>query len=370
MPGSAFNPPFSGSYRSQDCLFLLKPIEIAYTSIEEKERFIQTGSKHYSEMISFEDPPAEEYTALFVELTARYKSRLAQDILTLAELIRDLRTGPITLVSLARAGTPIGALLQRALTRHLSSESQHYSISIIRDRGIDQRALAYILRHAKRPSSGIVFVDGWTGKGVISRELKRGIQHWNQTQPEPLPGELFVVSDIGGSADVAASFEDYVIPCGIMNATVSGLISRSVLNEQIKSGDFHGCVVYDHLRAYDRTQWFLDEISQALAQTEPGIVKGVPQAKRRALTVHYLGQLQNRYGVSDINRIKPGIAEATRVMLRRVPDLLLLRDPDYPDVSHLRVLAREKGVKIERDAKMPFNAVALIRDIRQTQIAI
>jgi hypothetical protein len=44
---------------------------------------------------------------------------------------------------------------------------------------------------------------------------------------------------------VAASAEDYLIPSSILNATLSGLISRSVLNaDYIYAQDFHGCVFY------------------------------------------------------------------------------------------------------------------------------
>ncbi len=362
----SFNAPFPGSYRSEDCLFLLKAIPGRHTPIEEKERLIQSGRKHYSEMISVEEAPGPEYTALFLELTERYKTRLAQEVLTLAELIRQRRPEPITLVSLARAGTPIGALLQRALTRHLGVQSRHYSISIIRDRGIDQRALRYMLQQEKRSSAGVVFVDGWTAKGVITRELKQAVQHWNQTQQESLSDELFVISDIGGTADVAATFEDYVIPSGIMNATVSGLVSRSVLNEQIGPKDFHGCVVYEHLRALDRSRWFLDQISEQMARYQPGSLPVLSRHQRMAQTHAYLQHLQTNYRISDINRIKPGIAEATRVMLRRVPDTLLLVDPESPDVAHLKMLAREKKVAIHIEPQMPFKATALIRDIQKS----
>ncbi len=361
---SPFNTPFSGSYQPEDCLFLLKVIPGRHTPIEEKERLIQSGRKHYSEMISVEEAPGPEYTALFLELTERYKTRLAQEVLTLAKLIRQRRLGPITLVSLARAGTPIGALLQRALTQYLGVQSQHYSISIIRDRGIDQRALRYILPHERRPSAGLVFVDGWTAKGVITRELKQAVRHWNQTEQEQLSDELFVISDIGGTADVAATFEDYVIPSGIMNSTVSGLVSRSVLNEQIGPKDFHGCVVYEQLRALDRSHWFLDRISEQMAQHQPGNLPLLSRHQRRVQTHAYLQHLQASYKITDINRIKPGIAEATRVMLRRVPDQLLLADPESPDVAHLKILAREKQVAIRIDTKMPFKATALIRNVQ------
>ena len=68
-----------------------------------------------------------------------------------------------------------------------------------------------------------------------------------------------------------------------------------------------------------------------------------------------------RYGVADVNLVKPGIGEATRVLLRRVPRLLVLREADAPDVAHLAALAEEKQVPVEIDPSLPYHAVSLIR---------
>ena len=68
-----------------------------------------------------------------------------------------------------------------------------------------------------------------------------------------------------------------------------------------------------------------------------------------------------RYGVADVNLVKPGIGEATRVLLRRVPRLVVLRDATAPDVAHLAVLADEKQVAVEIDPDLPYHAVSLIR---------
>lgn len=68
-----------------------------------------------------------------------------------------------------------------------------------------------------------------------------------------------------------------------------------------------------------------------------------------------------RYGVRDVNLIKPGIGEATRVLLRRVPRMLVLRRPGAPDVKHLEVLAEEKQVPVAIDPALPYHAVSLIR---------
>jgi hypothetical protein len=68
-----------------------------------------------------------------------------------------------------------------------------------------------------------------------------------------------------------------------------------------------------------------------------------------------------RYGIADVNLIKPGIGEATRVLLRRVPRLLVLRQPGEPQVRHLEVLAEEKQVPVAIDPLLPYHAVSLIR---------
>ncbi len=357
-----FLAPLQGSYAADDCLFLLKPVTPVYRSVADKERLIQSGQMHYSQMIHKELPPTSKYTELFLQLTEQYKQRLAEQVMALASAIAEKRLGAITLVSLARAGTPIGVLLQRALTRIIGRQSIHYSISIVRDRGIDEVALDYLLVNGHPPES-IVFVDGWTAKGVITRELQLAVADYNASRGVRISPELFVISDIGGTADVAATFDDYTIPSALMNSTVSGLISRSIINAEIGPTDYHGCVVYDHLRDCDRSNWFIDQVCSELALDRVAPPVCVPRKERQAMTKAFLDAVRVRHKVCDINRIKPGIAEATRVMLRRVPDLLTVREPGHPDVAHLERLAVEKAVPVEVCSAMPFGACALIRDV-------
>lgn len=365
--------PLLGSYQPEDCLFLLTLVQPKFQDIENKEHLIQTGALHYSEMIHREDAPTKEYTSLFYALVAKYKRRLAHEIIVLANRILQARGPEITLCSLARAGTPIGVLLQRALTQYFNADSVHYSISIIRDRGVDRTALDYILS-VGRSQKSIVFVDGWTAKGVIGRELYRAVEDYNQRRGAQLAKELFVISDIGGSADHQATFDDYAIPSALMNATVSGLLSRTILNEQLGPDDFHGCVRYQHLASVDLSQWFVDEVSECMSSEYKGSEcmgddsHGAPQRQQakqalRRQTQHFLTLIQHQYRVSDYNRIKPGVAEATRVMLRRVPDLLLLRRLKAADTLHLEKLAEEKNIAVVVRNDMPFGACALIKDV-------
>lgn len=353
----------TGSYAADDCRFLLTPLAMDYVDVADKEALIQSGQRHYSEMISYEAPPTPRYMALFRELTARYKRRLAREVMALAQHIAQTRPAPLTIVSLARAGTPVGALLNRALNQSLGVASAHYSISIIRDRGIDTCALAHLLRTLGRPAAGLVFVDAWTAKGVITRELKSALAQWNATEPEQLDDRLYVVSDIGGSADVAATRDDYAIPSGVLNAPVSGLVSRSILNERVPAGAFHGCVVYTHLADCDQTGWFLDQVSALFDPHEAAAVDLNPAGASGAAAQAWVRRLMDDFAVTDINHIKPGVAEATRVMLRRVPERLLLADPASPDVAHLRMLAEEKQVPMEVMPGMPFQAAALIKAV-------
>ncbi|WP_419534751.1 cysteine protease StiP family protein [Endozoicomonas sp.] len=354
--------PLAGSYKPEDCLFLLKPVAADYRSIEDKERLIQQGSLHYSQMIHRESEPSATYTDLFYSMLSAYKSRLAEQVMRLAVEITQRRTGPITLISLARAGTPFGVLLNRALTQHFGLKSNHYSISIIRDRGIDSVALDYLLSKGYSPET-FVFIDGWTAKGVITDELKKSIAVYNEANKTNIPAELFVISDIGGTADVAATYDDYAIPSALMNSTVSGLVSRSILNDQVGDTDFHGCVIYDHLREYDLSDWFIDQITAEMSLDRIAPLLEVPREERQLITKGFLSDVMREMQVSDINRIKPGIAEATRVMLRRVPDLLIVQQSGHPDVAHLERLAVEKSITVIERSDMPFGACALIRDV-------
>ena len=53
------NIPFHGSYRAEQVTFLLKPIQLApIADTAAKEALIQSGQKHYSEMLSPEYPPS------------------------------------------------------------------------------------------------------------------------------------------------------------------------------------------------------------------------------------------------------------------------------------------------------------------------
>ncbi len=351
----------SGSYRPDDVHFLLRSVEIDVTDVLEKERLIQTRQKHYSEMISLEHAPDPVHQDLFERALAQNGTRMAGDVLAMAQALDRQCNGPeIVLVSFVRAGLPLGVLLRRAL-RDLGREAHHYGISIVRDRGIDRTALEAIIQ--AHGAQAIVFVDGWTGKGAISGEISRSLAGDARFPEQP---RLVVLADPCGRAWLAASAEDWVIPSGILGATVSGLVSRSIWPAD---GGLHGCVVYDHLQPFDMTQAFIEQVDGLRRQlTDACAVEPWTVAQRLALQAaagQAIDGLAARFEVNNPNRIKPGIAEATRAVMRRVPEHVLVRDIRDSDVQLLLHLTEQAGVPVEQAgaALGPYRAATIIRSL-------
>lgn len=350
----------SGSYLAEDVHFLLRPVAMELTDVLEKERLIQTHQKHYSEMISQEDAPSPIHMQLFERAMDQNGARMAADVQALALALDAHYQGPsIALVSFVRAGLPLGTLLRRALKR-LGRNVEHYGISIVRDRGIDSVALEAVI--AAHGAESVVFVDGWTGKGAIAGEIDRCL---GRDPRFPHGPRLVVLADPCGRAWLAASAEDWIIPSGILGATVSGLVSRSIWPVD---GGLHGCVVYDNLRPHDVTRRFIERIESARSDVsvnaaQPWSAAQATQLQSDALSV--VNRLAAKFAISNLNRIKPGIAEATRAVLRRVPDQVLVRDRDDADVQLLIHLTDRAGIEVRQvgDELGPYRAVTIIRGV-------
>jgi len=352
---------FRGSYKNiDDVEFLVTLIEPELTDIKTKEANIREGV-HYSEMISPEYEPSKEYLEVFYKALELNKKRVAKDILTLSNEIKN-HNKPI-LVSLLRAGTPIGVLLKQTLKRVFNIDAPHYSISIIRDREIDINALNYIVQ--KHPNSRLIFVDGWTGKGVIKRELDFFIDRYNREFNQNLSSELFVLSDIAGVADFSGGYDDYLIPSSALNSTVSGLVSRSILSDKyIKDNEFHGVKFYKEYLPLDVSNLYIDTIIEEVIKIDINQIPPIYQKDKKIAEdmKNYIKSIQDRFNISNINYIKPGIGETTRVLLRRDPYLILVQNLEDISLSHIIKLAKEKSIKIIEERELPYKAVGIIKE--------
>lgn len=362
-----------GSYSPHDVVFLLKEIgpQIAEQGNEERERAIQ-GGKHYSEMLPIEYQPTKEYIDLFHKSLQETKGRLALATAIVAETILK-RSGPkVVLVSLARAGTPIGVLIKKYLRLFHDLEAPHYSVSIIRDKGIDKNAIIYILQ--RHPGYEIQFIDGWTGKGAITRELSRSILDFEREfnlDAGIINKDLAVLADPGHCANIFGTRDDFLIPSACLNSTVSGLVSRTVYRDDLIQGlDFHGAKFYTELKGEDLSNYFVDAVAghlkavhqRALLLLEKNPRLGVDHAPAW-LGLKEVKGIQLVFGIQNANLVKPGVGETTRVLLRRVPWKVLARDVNSPDIRHVVLLAEDRGVEVQEYAQMSYSCCGLIKAV-------
>ncbi|MGM9948886.1 MAG: phosphoribosyltransferase [Lysinibacillus sp.] len=362
-------PDMQSSYDKDDVMFLLRDlshIEMEKDT-EERERLIQQGT-HYAEMLPVEFQPNGKYMELFSQTLHDYAARIATAVGIVAEkIIANKPLEDVVLVSLARAGTPVGILIKRYYEYKYKVNVPHYAVSIIRDRGIDETALLYILKH--HPQGQLQFIDGWTGKGAITKELAKACEAFNEKYRQQIDETLAVLADPGHCVDIYGTRDDFLIPSACLNSTVSGLVSRTILNPRyLEEGDFHGAKYYRDLLDGDVSDEYIRTIvshfeavqkdvaaSMATVSDEPPSWKGLESVE----------MIQRDFHITNTHYIKPGVGETTRVLLRRVPWKILVNPKFDQDLQHIYLLAEERGVPVETYTNMSYSCCGLIKEMER-----
>ncbi|EDY59335.1 MULTISPECIES: phosphoribosyltransferase [Streptomyces] len=366
LPEPLRGPAFS-SYAPEDVGWLLQDLSdvTLEAPTEEREEAIQSGGAHYAESLPMEYQPSDQYQELFRTALDESSARLAQAVGAVTEIVLQERSPRPVLVSLARAGTPVGVLMRRWGQFRHGLDLPHYAVSIVRGRGIDANALRWLADH--HDPADVVFVDGWTGKGAITRELTEAVRKFEaEGGPAGFDPEIAVLADPGSCVRTYGTREDFLIPSACLNSTVSGLISRTVLRaDLVGPDDFHGAKFYRELAGADVSVDFLD----AVAARFPEVVDAVDATVKELLAGDReptwegwaaVERISEEYGIHDVNLVKPGVGETTRVLLRRVPWKILARAGAGADLDHVRLLAEQRGVPVEEVAELPYTCVGLI----------
>ncbi|WP_407271249.1 cysteine protease StiP family protein [Radiobacillus sp. PE A8.2] len=359
-----------GSYHEKDVTFLLKDLSAISMerTTEAREKAIQSGV-HYSEMLPIEYKPTNEYLQLFHESLKSYKQKVAIAVAVVAEQILEARGFNTVLCSLARAGTPIGVLIKRYVQFKYNKELPHYSISIIRDKGIDVNAINYILKN--HPKKNLTFVDGWTGKGAITKQLQTSINLFNEQNGTNLSPEIAVLADPGYCATLYGTRDDFLIPSACLNSTVSGLVSRTVLNEKwIGVNDFHGAKYYSELISEDVSNHYIDTIANQFPKISEQINVNLKKIKQNYQEPTWKGlesikKIQADFGINNTHLIKPGVGETTRVLLRRIPWKILIKPNSQHLLQHILLLAKDRGVQVYEYDQMSYNCCGLINPMEK-----
>ncbi len=366
LPEPLRGPAFS-SYPPDEVGWLLQDLSDVSLEAptEEREEAIQAGGAHYAESLPVEYQPSDQYQELFRAALDTSAARIAQAVGAVTELVLAERSPRPVLVSLARAGTPVGALMRRWAKHRHGLELPHYAVSIVRGRGIDANALRWLAAH--HDPADVVFVDGWTGKGAITRELADAIEEFEAS--DGIGGfdpEIAVLADPGSCVRTYGTREDFLIPSACLNSTVSGLISRTVLRtDLVGPNDFHGAKFYRELAGADVSVDFLDAVSARFPEVADAVDTSVKELLAADRSPTWEGwaaveRISEEYEINDVNLVKPGVGETTRVLLRRVPWKILARAGAGADLDHVRLLAEQRGVPVEEVAELPYTCVGLI----------
>lgn len=356
--------PSFGTFAPDEVAWLLEDLSTRALEVglERRERDVREGRAHYSEALPEELLPSPAYEEHFHRALARSATTVARLVGRLTDRLLSTEGPRPVLVSLARAGTPVGVLMRRWAGRVRGVDLPHYAMSVVRGRGIDGNALA-ALTAAHDPAS-LVFVDGWTGKGGIVDELTAGLA------AQGLPATVVALSDPAHVATLAGTREDLLVPSACLTATVCGLVSRTVRRpDLVGAAGYDGAKFYPMLSDGDRTATFLDGVSTCFeAVAEPGVEPDRTEegpADRRGPA--YVAALADELGVDDRHRIKPGLGETTRMLLRRLPEAVLLAPDAGPDADHLRALCRTRGVPVRELPELagtpacPYRSVGIVR---------
>ncbi|WP_435834543.1 phosphoribosyltransferase [Streptomyces abikoensis] len=362
LPDPLRGPAFS-SYEPEDVGWLLRDLSDMRLEAptEEREEAIQSGGAHYAESLPVEYQPSEHYQALYRSALDASARRIALAVGTVTETVLAERSPRPVLVSLARAGTPVGVLMRRWARHAHGLDVPHYAVSIVRGKGIDPNALRWLAEH--HDPADVVFVDGWTGKGAITRELAATLEDFPGFDPR-----LAVLADPGHCVTTYGTRDDFLVPSACLNSTVSGLISRTVLRDDLVGpGDYHGAKFYRELAGADVSRAFVDIVAARFA--DPGLHDDVTRAAKELAaadrTPTWAGwaaveRISEEYGIHDVNLVKPGVGETTRVLLRRVPWKVLAARGAGADLDHVRLLAEQRGVPVEEVDGLPYSCVGLI----------
>ncbi|WP_317969673.1 cysteine protease StiP family protein [Paenibacillus sp. CCS19] len=359
-----------GSYEASDVIFLLKDLRDAQLEMptEDREEAIQSGV-HYSEMLPKEYEPSEQYLKLYRKTLDESAVLVAEGIASAAELIVRKRGLSCVLVSLARAGTPVGVLIKRYIEQRYGVSLPHYGISIIRGKGIDENALIYILQQ-HGVEAEVQFIDGWTGKGAIRRTLIEACRQFEEKYGVRLSDDLAVLADPGRCSETFGTRDDYLIPSACLNATVSGLMSRTVLKPGlIGPDDYHGSKFYEQWKPIDESNRFVeriaehfDAVAQKAAVYADKVMQNPPEATWQGMAD--IRKLQETFGIDDVNLIKPGVGETSRVLLRRVPWKILVDRLDNPHLAPILMLAEERGVPVEEHPGLAYSCCGIIKPLK------
>lgn len=339
------------SYNNKDVTLLLKDLTgvIEPVSLEERAERVAKGEYVRSILIK-EYEVSEEYRDIVNKYITLFAKQTALLVKALSEKLYEAKGKDMVLVDIVRAGIPVGILVKRYLKVKYNIDTMHYGISLVK--GLDKEAMEFIIN--KHGAENIQFIDGWTGKGTVTKEVKKSCEQF-----KGVDSGLAVLSDAIGVAKYTGTKQDVYIPNSPLNASITGLVSITILNEKYKGeGDFHGAAYLEELEKIDQSKEFVDLISSYFDEIVNDDYKDKSEYGADDTEIDRLSAKIQR----DKKLLNPGINEAARAVLRRQLECLLVNNKEDEDCKALIELAECKGIKIVEYPLKGYKAVSVAND--------
>jgi len=224
-------------------------------------------------------------------------------------------TQPIVFISILRAGVFVARGLSERMRRHGYSEVPVTALGLFHEAGFDRSAFAAILEDY--PGYFPIFVDGWTGRGVVARELRKAYAEWKKDSGKKgLPDSPLLVSlvDPGRYGDLYGTDRDTPVPCAHFTAPEVFGFSRAFIKNRI---EMWSAYTYSS-KYYD--QELVDTWLDVFATREPSIV---PEADGRQELSALLEETA-RLTSTRPDQWKVNVNEVVRSFVNRNPRELVL----------------------------------------------
>ena len=337
------------TFKSEDVEFLLTDMtgKIEPITLEEKKKRVEQGEYDRS-ILTKEFPVTKEYLDICLEWTPIYAKQTAIAVGNLAEQLYKIKNKNLVLVSILRAGTNVGILVKRYLKNKYKINIPHYSMSLIKE--LDSNSMNYLL--SKHRPEDIQFIDGWTGKGTVTKQLLASAKKY-----EGVDSSLAVLSDSINIAKYCGIREDIAIPQSPFNACITGLVSMPIHNNPfVGEKNFDGAIYLEDLEKIDKSQEYIDLIEKNFDYQ-----CSADNYNDDIVEVAEINEICENYNIS-LKALNPGINEAARAILRRNVSKLLVKDKKDFQVLQISKLAELKNIEIEEYSFKYYKAATISMD--------
>jgi len=253
----------------------------------------------------------------------------------------------IVLVAILRAGLFISLGLAKRMAYLRGEDVPVVALGLFHEAGIDRQAFTQI--RADYPDHYPVFVDGWTGRGVVAAELKKSCSRLNEKTDLPGFPLLATLIDPGHYGDLWGTDQDMLLECAHFSAPEVLGFSRAFIKdpEQMWNAYTYPEEYCNHALIDAWLNIFTSEIS-TLPEDRKSEVQNLPEILDEIIGITSTQAGQWKVNINEVARTfvnrKPkqlilGITSTEAELL--IPNILYLADKNSVPVKFIPQLGKK-----------------------------